>query len=76
MMLMLLTWWARGAADAAPSTASVAVVIAPIPRTVLRAPRWLASGAVHESAVIAVVGSGLIALGAFVRRATAPHRPD
>jgi hypothetical protein len=72
MMLMLLTWWARGAADAAQPTGSVALVIAPIPGSAIRARRWVTSPEVHESAAIAVVGSGLIALGAFVRRATGP----
>jgi hypothetical protein len=69
IMLLLLTWWARGAADAAQTT-SAPIVFGPAPAVVTWRPSWLARDSVRESGVIAVVGSTLIALGAFVRRAT------
>lgn len=74
MMLLLLTWWARGAADAAQTSA--AVVFGPVPGIVTWSPSWLARDTVRESSLIACVGSGLIALGAFVRRTTRDRRED
>jgi hypothetical protein len=71
-MLVLLTWWSRGAADAAVPLARAALV-APASATVWM-PRWLARDGVGESAAIACVGSGLIALGTFVRRTTGTSR--
>jgi hypothetical protein len=68
IVLLLLTWWASGAADAAQPLARAALV-APLP-AMAWAPRWIVSKSVRESGVIAGVGWGLIALAAFVRRAT------
>ena len=74
VMLLLLTWWARGAADAAQSVTQ-ATLMAPLPPAAW-VPRWIVSEAVRESGVIAGVGSGLIALAAFVRRSSGPRRRE
>jgi hypothetical protein len=66
ILLLLLTWWATGAADAA-QTLSQAALVSPLPISPWW-PRWIVSQHVQESAVIASVGSGLIALAACLRR--------
>ena len=72
IVLLLLTWWAGGAADAAQPL-SHAGLVATLPWAAW-VPRWIVSDAVQESGAIAGVGSGLIALAAFVRRSTGPGR--
>jgi ABC-type sugar transport system substrate-binding protein len=66
ILLLLLTWWASGAADAAQTLSPVALVN-PLPISPWW-PRWIVSQHVQESGVIASVGSGLIALAACLRR--------
>jgi hypothetical protein len=74
IMLLLLTWWARGAADAAQSLTQ-ATVLVPLPPDAW-VPRWIVSETVRESGIIAGVGSGLIALAAFVRRSAGPGQRE
>jgi hypothetical protein len=72
IVVLLLTLWARGAADAAQPLATAAVV-APLP-VASWVPRWIVSESARESGAIAAVGSGLITLAAFVRRTGARGR--
>jgi hypothetical protein len=74
VVLLLLTWWARGAADAAEPLVTATIVV-PLPAAAW-APRWIVSQGARESGSIAGVGAGLIVLAACVRRTARPGQPQ
>ena len=68
-VLLLLTWWASGSADAAQP-----LMLTTVPYPLPRAGTWTwliqRRDVVSEPCLIATVGFGLIAVAALVRRST------